>query len=704
MELEHADPRRLTGRQHLALGGVFLLALAFRALYLWGQAAHNPTFAWPLQDCLAHHDWAQKITGGEGMGETPFFRAPLYYYLLAFVYQLFGPSVAAAKILSIVLGAATCYLIARLGNHLGGFATGFVAGLLAALYWPFVYFDSHLLSAGVESFLNVGFLLLLLTAVKRENLPLFLAAGIVWGLSAITRPIVLAVTPGIVLWIWFVVGGRAKWKRWLTVCAALGLGGCLAVLPVTIRNAVVGGEAVLVASNGGVNFYIGNNPHTNGYSAIVPGTRADWEGGYEDTHRIAEDALGRRLTESEVSSFWFDRATDWIGEHPGAWSALLGKKLRLFWSPTEISNNAPIGFFAEMAPISALFWFGFPLLTLLAAASLTVRRGPQRGWALLAIFGGLYMVTVVTFFVPARFRLPALPVLIVFAASGLTALPALVKTQRHGRLAAYVIVALAAMLLLRFNRPAGHEGQALYDRWWGHFILAYNGIQRSAEEPEAFDEALEHYRLAIHAMPGMNETPPALISAASMQAGGMEKAIEILQEARARNPGNVPILRELAPALFRAGRHEEAIGAYEAMSGSGAMTPQTAFELARAYRLTRRHAEAIEVLEAAVRGNDPPATLRVELAWLLATAPEDRLRNGTRALRLVRQVITATMRPTASAQDALAAAHAELGNFEEARRIATQAIGTARQERRGDLVTGIQARLKLYQSAQPFRE
>ena len=60
-----------------------------------------------------------------------------------------------------------------------------------------------------------------------------------------------------------------------------GDGGVLlvVVLPITIRNCAVGGDAVLIASQGGVNFYIGNNPDSDGRTAIVPGTPGDWWGG-----------------------------------------------------------------------------------------------------------------------------------------------------------------------------------------------------------------------------------------------------------------------------------------------------------------------------------------------------------------------------------------------------------------------------------------
>ena len=50
-----------------------------------------------------------------------------------------------------------------------------------------------------------------------------------------------------------------------------------------------------------------NNENADGITAIVPGTRPDWDGGYEDSHRIPQEELGRKLGEAEISSYWFKK-------------------------------------------------------------------------------------------------------------------------------------------------------------------------------------------------------------------------------------------------------------------------------------------------------------------------------------------------------------------------------------------------------------
>ena len=77
----------------------------------------------------------------KGSKKKPFFRAPLYYYMLAGIYRLFGVNIALARFLGAVLGALTCYLIARLGAALGGWVVGLIAGCWPAVYWPLVHYD-----------------------------------------------------------------------------------------------------------------------------------------------------------------------------------------------------------------------------------------------------------------------------------------------------------------------------------------------------------------------------------------------------------------------------------------------------------------------------------------------------------------------------------------------------------------------------------
>ncbi len=798
-----ADAVHPLRRQWFLLATVAALALLVRLVYLWGQWLHNPLFSSPVMDGLVHHEWAERIARGEGLGRDPYFRAPLYYYFLAGLYAIFGPHPAAGRIAGAVLGACTAALVARLGVLLGGLGVGALAGALAAFYWTLIYYETELLTVGLELLLNVALLIALILAVQTHHAWRFLAAGVLWGLSAITRPNVLAVAPGVAAWLWFVTPPPQRARRWLARCALLAGGGAAIVLPVTIRNYLVSGELVLIASQGGVNFYIGNNPDSDGFTAVVPGTRPTWWGGFVDSHRIAEQELGRPLTEAEVSRYWYARAWEWISAEPGAWLAHLLHKLRLFWSHYEIPNNQPIWFFARMSEVSALFWFGFPLVAPLGlAATVFVFRRP-REWSLLAVFFVLYMGTVVLFFCPARFRLPVVPILIVAAAAGVFELIAALRRGQLPRAGAWALIALLVAVFIQTNPPDRED----FDRQGeaeGHFILglqAWRGAESTPEEaaraarhfseavrlrPEDADawlylgrallaggerrraeaalatavqagpqnpdthlgyamflestgrmaDALVHFQEAIRLRPtfvearlglarvllnlrreaeALEQLRPALelepesvpvrlaMGLALNRLGRYEDALAAYDEILRREPGHTSARQQRGNVLARLGRLEEAIAVFEGLLSENPRHSGLRFSLQQALRDAGRYAEAMQVCRDGLAEPDEDVRLLQSLAWMLATCPDDGLRRGQEALLLASRAERLAGQPLPEILDALAAAHAECGQFELALEKARQALRLARENQQDALAGQIEQRLRLYEQNQPYR-
>src|SRR5262249_22542436 len=139
---------------------------------------------------------------------------------------------------------------------------------------------------------------------------------------------------------------------------------------VTLRNQVVAGDPVFIASQGGINLFLGNRPEANGFAPTTP-RRYGFAGGYEDSvelygRRAAEEALGRPLPASAAQSYWVRRVLRWWREDPIGALRLTGKKWVLAWSHREIRNNHAFDFVrAELAPFLWCcpfgFWFAGPL-------------------------------------------------------------------------------------------------------------------------------------------------------------------------------------------------------------------------------------------------------------------------------------------------------------------------------------------------------
>ena len=128
------------------------------------------------------------------------------------------------------------------------------------------------------------------------------------------------------------------------------IGAALPVLPVTLRNYLIGGEFISIASNGGVNFYIGNNSLANGIRAVVPGTRTTWKGGYEDTHNIPEMELGKKLKEAEISDYWYRKSFQWIRSDARAMVSPDAQKVLSFLENNGIAKQQAYLFLRPVFP------------------------------------------------------------------------------------------------------------------------------------------------------------------------------------------------------------------------------------------------------------------------------------------------------------------------------------------------------------------
>jgi 4-amino-4-deoxy-L-arabinose transferase-like glycosyltransferase len=401
----------------LAVG---LLALVLRLVYIW-QISHAPFFDLRLGDAEAYHQWALRIANGDWLGEGVFYQVPLYPYFLATVYKVFGDGAAMVRFIQAVIGAGSCMLLAAAGMALFG-KYGAIAGALLAVYPPAIFLDGLLDKSTLVSFFTAALLYLLSARHARFRT---LLAGVVLGLLSLTRENALLI--GVPVLLWLLIGDRdspsddsqvTRRSTWRAATAFLG--GCvLVLLPVGARNYAVGGEFHLTTSQFGPNFYIGNHAGARGlYDPLVPGrgNAADERG---DAVRLAEEASRRTLSPEEVSSFWTARALEFIRTQPGVWLGQLPRKLALTYNAIEIADTESQDVYAEWSSLlRALAPVSFGVIFCLAAFGVCMTANAwRRLWFLYAI-ALTYTLSIIIFYVFARYRFPLVPVLILFAAGG----------------------------------------------------------------------------------------------------------------------------------------------------------------------------------------------------------------------------------------------------------------------------------------------
>jgi Tfp pilus assembly protein PilF len=113
--------------------------------------------------------------------------------------------------------------------------------------------------------------------------------------------------------------------------------------------------------------------------------------------------------------------------------------------------------------------------------------------------------------------------------------------------------------------------------------------------------------------------------------------------------------------------------------------------------------EAADQFGAALALRPAHAQALAGLAWIRATAPDAALRNADEAVRLAEAAAAATGRRDIGALDALAAAYASAGRYDEAVRIARTGIDVATAAGQAVAAEEFRQRMTLYQRGQPFR-
>lgn len=130
--------------------------------------------------------------------------------------------------------------------------------------------------------------------------------------------------------------------------------------------------------------------------------------------------------------------------------------------------------------------------------------------------------------------------------------------------------------------------------------------------------------------------------------------------------------------------------------------PQSFRERGLAYSNLKEYAKALADYEAALGLNPKYAAVLADQAWLLATCPNERYRDGKKAVEAARKACELNDWKVASQLSTLAAAQAEAGDFKEAVHWQNKALEIPEYAKRnGDKA---RQRLKLYEAGTPYRQ
>ncbi len=318
---------------------------------------------------------AEHIVRGQGFS-SPFYEdsgptawiAPVYPYLCALVFRLFGIySVASAIVLlgiQCIIAAATGITIHALGRRTFGPQIGFFSAWIWTLSpfffrWPVSWIWDFTASA----FLLCAVFIVTLDVAEGNTRKLWLSLGALWALIALTNPALLSIMPFTFLYTAYV--NHRSFKPWFASAVLAASLFAALISPWLIRNELVFGRPVFLRSNYWFEFHLGNYHFSNGmgYSGKHP------------TNNAAELKKYSAWGELAYIDHWKQDALGFVRQYPAEFLDLTLHRTLWFWDGTPLHYQSNEWWKQwEFWPLSVTGWLGF----------LFVLTRRPRGWLLFA--------------------------------------------------------------------------------------------------------------------------------------------------------------------------------------------------------------------------------------------------------------------------------------------------------------------------------
>lgn len=644
-QAEHMDDQaaslRAARQQWRWLCLILLVGLVLRIVYLL-EIKERPDFSCPIQDETCHDYWGRALATGDWspppgyrdpkIPETPFQRAPGYPYFLGLIYLVFGHGYLAPRIVQMGLGLLNVVLAFLFARKRFGGAVALVWAALMSFYWILLYSEGTLYDPTLLVTLTLLVLWSLSTWIEKVGFWRCFVSGVVVGVFSLVRVTIIMCTPACVLWLLWIMYKRKRLRSGLRSAVGFVAGIAVAISPMALRNYSVCKELVFFPTDNGMLVYHGNNPLAEGTNIAFPDMMEVY--GLERwnvfdypymVERLGKH-LGRELSLTEASAYWRKQGLDYARTHVRRTLWLCLRRMLLTWGPREIANPIDAEYDRSASFILSHIPGNFATVMVLAVLGLglwcvELRPAPDDGplkrqrretLALILLFITAYSCAFIPIQVASRYRVPVLPVLLLFSSYGLCALSCMVRRGHTRRLAMSIMVAgvFAGIYLAVFTKLSLTAYDADLAEW--HFQRAEAFVRRNM-----YAETIVEYEEALREQPDFAWAHNNL-GLVLMKTGRCEEALEHYRQAVALRGDSPKVHSNMAMALAAVGKIEEALEhqrtvvRYEPDSFIGRLT------LGLLLAEDGRNQDAVEQLSKAVILEPKSVQARFKLATLQA--------------------------------------------------------------------------------------
>ena len=399
---------------------VLVAGLAVR-LALW---AGSDGLAPRIDDELSYVAIATSLAGRGEFADEPgrptSIRPPLYPAFVASVYAVAGvDNFQAVRLVQVFLSLGTCVLVYRLGRLTVSHTAGLWAAGLACFYPSLLGYNNLLLTEVLFVFWQTAGVLAVVHALRRDSLTALLAAGVLFGLGALTRSILWPFAPVLCL---FLLGAwRGSVVRRGLAVLAFAVPFAAVIAPWAARNTRLQQTPIPIDCMGGRNLMMGNYEHTplyRSWDAIGIGGSQSWISVLREHHPEGWETK----TQGQIDKMAMAEAARFVCEHPGLTARRSLVKFFDFWGlERELVAGAQRGFFGDVTPcevigLAVVICGAYMLVLAGGALGVAIRRPADVRVHLLLLLPIAFTCAVHTLvFAHSRYHLPVMPLLMVYA-------------------------------------------------------------------------------------------------------------------------------------------------------------------------------------------------------------------------------------------------------------------------------------------------
>ena len=218
-----------------------------------------------------------------------------------------------------------------------------------------------------------------------------------------------------------------------------------------------------------------------------------------------------------------------------------------------------------------------------------------------------------------------------------------------------------------------------------------------------FAEALAEWKRAVETDPE-DEAARNGLALSLAKNGSYEAAVMNFRKATELNPRFVDAYYNWGELMEQMGKHDEAIAEWQKAVEVTPGYAKAQYRLGDAYYQMGMIREALTRWRKGISLEANNLSVLNQVAWLLATSPDNSIRNGGEAMVYAERALGMAGGDKPEILDTLAAAYAEAGRFSSAAKTARRALVLATQQNNQALVEGLKTRMALYEGGSPFRD